>query len=443
VRALGLSLLLVLALPALALAHADLSRSEPAPGERVAEAPAALRLALGAPIERAGLAVSVLAPDGAELVREARRAPEDPAAVAATLESARTPGVYQVRWRTFSQDGRVTYGRHRFGVGVDASGQVDEDTGGGPIVVGARALAIAGPVLLLGLAVLRLGIARGPSRERDSRLWWRAWLLGTGLWAIGLAFVTIETVGAFDRDPYGGFSTAGDPGVGELLADTRWGVAMLAQATLLLLAWALERVARAVTASDWRDHAWLWALAVPPAAALLTLSWSGHASSGSDAAVSIAVDGAHNLATGVWIGGLAGLLALVLLPARGLAGPARIAAVAPTIVRFSAVAVAAVTVLVVTGLYRGLVELETLDDLLGTAYGRALTLKLGVFALLLAVGAYNRFVAHPRLERAQMGLADTDRGAVEALVRTVRVELVLSAALLVLVGLLISLPPPG
>ncbi|MDH3226744.1 MAG: copper resistance protein CopC, partial [Thermoleophilia bacterium] len=338
-RALGLSLLLILALPALALAHGDLSQSEPGPGEQVAEAPEVLRLALSAPIEEAGLAVSVLDPGGTELVLNAERPREDPAAVAASLAPSATAGVYQVRWRTFSQDGRVTYGLQRFAVGADASHEVDTDLGSGIVIIGARTLAIAGPVLLLGLVVLRLAVARIPSQERAGGLWWRAWLLGTGLWAIGLAFVTIETVGAFDRDPFGAFSTASDPGLSELLGDTRWGRALMAQAAMLVAAWGIERAARRVAAPDWQGRRWLWALAVPPAVALLAISWSSHASSGRDAALSIGVDAVHSLATAVWLGGLAGLLTLVLLPARELAEPKRIAQVAPTIVRFSAVAV--------------------------------------------------------------------------------------------------------
>jgi copper transport protein len=443
VRSLGLSLLLLLALPALALGHADLSQSEPAPGGRVSASPEQLRLVFAAPIEEAGLAVSVLGPGGEELVQSVVRAAEDPTAAAIALSPASTVGVYQVRWRTFSQDGRVTHGLQRYSVGSSAPSGVDMDVGNGAVAIGARALAIAGPVLLLGLLVLRIGVARAPSQERAGRLWWRAWILGTGLWAIGLAFITIETVGAFDADPFGGFSTASDPTLSELLTETRWGVALLVQVTTLAVAWLTERLARPIPAGEWADRAWLWVLAAPPTIALLSISWASHASSGNDAAVSIGVDAIHNVATGVWLGGLAGLLALVLLPARRLAEPTRIATVAPVIVRFSAVAVAAVTVLVVTGLYRALVELDTVQDLFDTGYGQALAVKLGVFALLLGVGAYNRFVAHPRLERAEMGLADSDKGAAAILVHTVRAELALSAVLLVVVGVLVSLPPPG
>ena len=116
---------------------------------------------------------------------------------------------------------------------------------------------------------------------------------------------------------------------------------------------------------------------------------------------------------------------------------------AGVVVRFSALALTAVAVLVVTGVYRALAELGSVGDVADTAYGRALLVKLGLFAVLLCGGAYNRLVAHPRLERAALGLDPDDRGAAAALRVSVTAELVLAAALMVSVAVLVSLPPPG
>ncbi len=96
-----------------------------------------------------------------------------------------------------------------------------------------------------------------------------------------------------------------------------------------------------------------------------------------------------------------------------------------------------------TGVYRALAELGSVGDILDTGYGRALLVKLCLFAVLLAGGAYNRLVAHPRLERAALGLDDDDRGAASALRVSVAAELVLATALMVSVAVLIGLPPPG
>ena len=85
----------------------------------------------------------------------------------------------------------------------------------------------------------------------------------------------------------------------------------------------------------------------------------------------------------------------------------------------------------------------SVGELASTAYGRALLVKLGLFAVLLLGGAYNRMIVHPRLERAALGLDPSDRGAAAALRVSVRAELVLAAVLLVSVAVLVSLPPPG
>ena len=115
---------------------------------------------------------------------------------------------------------------------------------------------------------------------------------------------------------------------------------------------------------------------------------------------------------------------------------------AAVVVRFSALALTAVALLVVTGVYRALAEVSV-DDLLDTGYGRALLVKLGLFVVLLAGGAYNRMVVHPRLERAALGLDPDDRGAAAALRVSVRAELAVAAALMVSVAVLVSLAPPG
>ena len=128
---------------------------------------------------------------------------------------------------------------------------------------------------------------------------------------------------------------------------------------------------------------------------------------------------------------------------RALPEPDRARLGAGIVVRFSALALTAVGVLVVTGVYRALAELGPVGEIADSGYGRALLVKLGLFAVLLCGGAYNRLVAHPRLERAALGLDPDDRGAAAALRVSVRAELALAAALMVSVAVLVSLPPPG
>jgi copper transport protein len=133
----------------------------------------------------------------------------------------------------------------------------------------------------------------------------------------------------------------------------------------------------------------------------------------------------------------------VLPAARTLPANERVQFLAPAIVRFSGLAVTAVAVLVVTGVYRALAEISGPGDLVSTAYGRVLLVKLVLFGVMLAVGGYNRLVLHPRLERAALGLAAGDRGAGAALRVSIRAELALAAAVLLSVAVLVAFPPPA
>lgn len=265
--------------------------------------------------------------------------------------------------------------------------------------------------------------------------WWRGWWALTGAWAGGLVLLAVAVPAALDE---------GAGAFGTLDSETRWGAAWVVQAAALAVAAVAARVLhRGRGARDPAPGAgWALALGLPPAAALVAVSWAGHASSGTDRSLGIAIDAAHNAATGAWLGGLLALATLLAPAARRLAGPARVRLMAGAVVRFSSLAVGSVAVLVVTGVYRALAELRTLDDLVDTGYGRALTVKLGVFAVMLGVGGWNRLVLHPRLERAALGLEPGDRGAADALRRSVRAELVLAAGVMVAVGILVSLPPP-
>ncbi len=142
--------------------------------------------------------------------------------------------------------------------------------------------------------------------------------------------------------------------------------------------------------------------------ALAAISWGGHASAGGDATANIVIDFLHSGATAAWIGGLLGL-AMVVAPAVARLGETdRVRLAAAVVVRFSALAMVAVVVLVVTGVYRALAEVRVGEICSTPATAGRCVVKLGLFAVLLLGGAYNRMIVHPRLERAALGL-DPDR----------------------------------
>jgi putative copper export protein len=379
------------------------------------------------------------APGGPVISGPARRDPRDDSAVVAPLARP-AAGPLVIELRTLSQDGH-------------ASGDGDD----GPLAVTARLLLLVAPIGLLGLTVLVAwavgpavragGVAppggapgdadafRGRARQAlggRARPWWTAWWALVAAGAAGLVLLPVALLRALGEGP---------GGLGTLLLDTRVGTAWWIQAAALAVAagGGLALCRRGLPTCT----AAALALGLPPAVALVAISWAGHASSGGDRTANIVIDALHNLATAAWLGGLIGLAVLALPAAWALGPPDRVRLGAGVVVRFSALALTAVTVLVVTGVYRALAELGSVGDIADSAYGRALIVKLAIFAVLLTGGAYNRLVAHPRLERAALGLDPDDRGASAALRVSVAAELALAAALMVSVAVLVSLPAPG
>ena len=176
--------------------------------------------------------------------------------------------------------------------------------------------------------------------------------------------------------------------------------------------------------------------------AVVVLAASGHAGTGSDAGLGTAFDALHAWATAAWLGGLVMLAVLAVPLLRALRDDDRVRMGAAIIVRFSTLAVAAVVVLVVTGVYRALAELPSFDALWTTSYGVTLLVKLAIFAAMLVLAAWNRFTLHPRLERDALGIAPGGAPALAALRASIRAEVVLAALVIAAVAVLVSIPPP-
>jgi copper resistance protein D len=137
----------------------------------------------------------------------------------------------------------------------------------------------------------------------------------------------------------------------------------------------------------------------------------------------------HELAAAAWLGTLAGFV----LIATATATRERVAELAP---RVSRIALLAVTVLALTGLYNAWLELGVQFHLLvDSLYGRMLFRKLVFFSLVLCVAAYNRW----RLVPAAAG---SDASARRILVRSVAIEIVLLFVVLGWTVLLANSPPP-
>jgi copper transport protein len=410
-------------------AHAVLRGSEPAGGASVARAPDAVTLRFSEAPDPSLSVVRVLDTAGRVVSRGAARTAGSPLELRVPL-GAPGSGIYTVTWRAVSRvDGHVSQGAFAFGVGLAAGVPAPVPSPAGAGLHGASPLAVAarwgfywGMALLVGAAATGLWVFGRRLPARAVPLLCGALALG----AVGLVAMTVATA----RD-------AGVPASRLLASGTGHWIEARA-AALLLAAVAVAGMTLAVRRrpagqpeagheTGWRPcpPGWLLALGGAASGGLLIHALAGHASAPSSLRwLNLLSQWAHLLAVAIWIGGLAWLLT-------GIAGAPR-PVLARAASRFSMLATWSLAAVALTGAQRAAAEVGGWSGLLGTAFGRALDVKLGLFAALVLLGGVNHFQVVPSL---------TGAGRPSRLRRTGRSELVLAGGVLLAAAVLSQLPP--
>lgn len=379
---LGTVLVLLLFSAAPASAHAALRSTDPDDGSVVKQAPRGVTLTFTESVGLLDDSFRVFGPDQRRVhTGEATHADGRSDTARVGLPGKLAQGTYTVAWRVVSADSHPVSGAFTFSVGKRSATSTQIDTGPdedpltGGLYDAARYLAYLAAALLVGAAAFALlcrPADRSPLRRPLVTAWWT--LLGSTVVLLLLRAPYEAGAGpaaAFDASALGR-TLAGRPGLA-LLA--RLAVVLL---TAVFLVW----LSRSRESRDRREPV---ALAAGTALAVgLALTWAAaeHASAGIQVPLAMTSSVLHLLATGVWLGGLVALL----LTLRRSSGE-DLTEVVP---RFSRIAFASVTVLVVTGVYQSWRGLGSVSALSGTSYGRLLLAKLvAVTALVLAAG-YSR-----------------------------------------------------
>ena len=232
----------------------------------------------------------------------------------------------------------------------------------------------------------------------------------------------------------GNSAAAFDPGaLQRVLFETQVGLVWLARhALLLLLAGVLAARLEVSRPLDW------WAMRAQSLAlslaALGLLAASGHAIAvepGTGQAIAVTL--VHLVATGIWVGGLPALAALLRVAGEGSADTHAYAARASR--RFSHAALLSVLVLAGTGTWNALSHVGSIPALVGTPYGRMLLLKLALLTIILVLAARARFHLLPALLRGT-------EAALRGLRRVALSEATLAAGILAIVAVM-SLTKPA
>lgn len=196
------------------------------------------------------------------------------------------------------------------------------------------------------------------------------------------------------------------------------------RATLLRLALTLPLVALTLTAR--RRFSGLY-FSVTSLGVLVTFSYLSHAAVEHGAGALLG-DLGHFTAAALWGGAV---LYTALSPAWG--NPAQRENLTATVRRVSRTGLASVLLLTATGIYASILHLDAPAMLATTPYGRLLSLKLGLIAVILGLAAFNRWVFLPSL---------TKQGGTKGFARVMKFEALLLILVFATTGVLTTSPLP-
>ena len=171
-----------------------------------------------------------------------------------------------------------------------------------------------------------------------------------------------------------------------------------------------------------------WVAIAGVTAVVASFMFDGHTVSADPDLVARVAALVHVIAGGVWLGGLV-VLADTLVR-RKMAGTQLDAS--PMGLRFSRVATAAVVAVGVAGMALTWTIIDDPSDIVSTAWGRLLLVKVSLVVVAAAIGAYNHFIVVPRI-RQTSGSA----GGQATLRRTVTIEVALLVAVVVVTAALV------
>ncbi|HEY9228112.1 MAG TPA: CopD family protein [Gemmatimonadaceae bacterium] len=449
--AIVLTVLAVLVTPALVYAHARLVKASPEVNGRVVVVPTSLSLWFSEKPEPSFTKLELLDSAGTAVpLGPVTTIAGDAMGVTAPITGTVANGKYTVSWRTAAADGHPTTGRYSFVVALlPAAVPPTVDTG-------VKTLPVQKPVSNAVVAPVETSVFSTSTRWVE---------LVSLLTLIGVAIFRLFVITPADA----GFSA-------DVFADASDRARRLAQAVLILFLltalWRLSAQAEllvdqvssraaammtVIRASQW-GRGWLvGALGGVVAGVGLVLArrsnsgWivaglgivaicfgegiTGHAGAlRNRASLATAIDLAHLLGAGGWLGGLAAVL-LCGLPATGRLPETERRAAGQRLVRsYHKAAVECVALVLITAVFAAWLRFSAFSDLWVTAYGRILLLKLALAIVLLGIGWYHwRNVVTPEW--------DDDTGF--RFKRSAAVELLVGAAVLGATAVLVSTALPA
>ncbi|MBX5456028.1 MAG: copper resistance protein CopC/CopD [Thermogemmatispora sp.] len=187
-----------------------------------------------------------------------------------------------------------------------------------------------------------------------------------------------------------------------MVTSSRFGTFWLGREVIILLALAValyQLLNRRRTAPFERACAWLNLLLGLALFGAMTLSSHAAAVSSNLVLFSVLIDWLHLLGSAFWIGGMFYIVTCYLPLLERHAPPLRAQSLTAVLPYYSPWAIAGVLLLTITGPFSASFHLTSPAELITTAYGRALLIKIVLVAALLATSAFHVLLLRPRLKK--------------------------------------------
>lgn len=385
-------LLSALILPVQASAHAQLRGAEPTAGAILEAAPAEIVLTFNESI--GALHARHFGPDGSTEDMDARA---EGSRLIVPLPEELDEGTHALSWRVVSDDGHPVGGTYIFSVGFETGApEAAPEPVPWPAAVARGFLTLT---LVMGVGgMVWAALSQMPAPR----------VIGWAIRAVAPATLILIATQAMDM-------TGAGPAA--LLSNDAWAMA-LRSPVALAAAFAVAASLLALSARKWHVLV-AWGLAA------LSFASAGHVARAEPMALMAPIVFAHATAFIFWAGALPGLI-LALRRSDTYA----------LMQRFSLYAVPMVALLVLSGGALAWRQIETLDALTSTAYGGVFLAKIVLFVCILSLAARHKLRLMPMLASNGAALARFHFN------RSLRLELALMLALLVLTAAFRLTPPP-
>jgi len=430
-----LALCLTLALPAISEAHAILLRSDPAKDAVLPVPPNQVRMWFSEDLNPSfSTAVVVNGANKRVDIGNALVSPSDATEMDVTLKPNLPPSVYVVIYRTDSNvDGHILTGAFLFSVArpdgtvptLSPGAHPGVNALGGDNLSGQYTGQFDGPTLfnLMMITLVELGAVfwvgaqfwllfvllpatedhaeLGTTHKQVQQRFERRFALPT-LLVLLVANLGV-LIGQAINVTGGNFGSDLAPGLlASLVTSGRFGTFWLMRVIVIFLALRLALYQLQFKQRPTHiDHLLRWANLVLGLALFIAITMSGHAAAVSSNMLTpaLVVDWLHLVAAALWIGGMLYIAAIYLPVLRQTPITERAQALITVLPYYSPWAIAGVLIMAVTGPFSATVHLASWEQLLSTAYGRALVVKVLLVGALLVTSASHVLLLRPRLSK--------------------------------------------